>query len=80
MAGKNIFIFERQFTEKVEEIENANFQLELLDLRSNEGLRDIYHELLLLQFYSQQQKKAYPVLLKNGCFYIAQFISTCHET
>ena len=44
------------------------FLLKLLDLRSNEGLRDVYQE-PLLQFYSQLQKERYPVLLKNASTY-----------
>ena len=41
---KHLLLFERPFTVKVEEIENAELQLELLDLKSNEGLRDVYQE------------------------------------
>ena len=73
---KHLSLFERPFTVKVEEIENAELQLELLDLRSNEGLRDVYQEQSLLQFYSQLQEETYPVLLKNARFWIAQFGST----
>ena len=73
---KHLSLFERPFTVKVEEIENAELQLELLDLRSNEGLRDVYQEQWLLQFYSQLQEETYPVLLKNARFWIAQFGST----
>ena len=73
---KHLSLFERPFTEKVKEIENTELQLELLDLRSNEGLRDIYQEQSLLQFYSQLQEETYPVLLKNARFWIAQFGST----
>ena len=61
---------------KTEEIDNAELQLELLDLRSNEGLRDVYQEQSLLQFCPQLQKDTYPVLLKNARFWIAQFGST----
>ena len=53
---KHLSLFERPFIVKVEEIENAELQLELLDLRSNEGLRDVYQEQSLLQFYSQLQE------------------------
>ena len=63
---KHLSLFERPFTVKVEEIENAELQLELFDLRSNEGLRDVYQEQSLLQFYSRLQEKTYPVLLKNA--------------
>ena len=73
---KHLSLFERPFTVKVEEIENAEFPLELLDPRSNEGLRDIYEEQSLLQFHSQLQEETNPVLLKNACFWIAQFGST----
>ena len=73
---KHLSLFEWSFIVKVEEIENAELQLELLDLRSNEGLRDVYQEQSLLQFYSQLQEETYPVLLKNACFWIAQFGST----
>ena len=69
---KHLSLFERPFTVKVEEIENAELQLELLDLKSNEGLRDVYQEQSLLQFYSQLQE----VLLKNARFWIAQLGST----
>ena len=62
---KQLTVFERPFTVKVEEIDNAELQLELLDLRSNEGLRDVYQEQSLLQFYSQLQEDTYPVLLKT---------------
>ena len=55
---------------------NDDGKLELLDLRSNEGLRDVYKEQSLLQFYSQLQEETYPVLLKNARFWIAQFGST----
>ena len=50
---KRLSLFEQPFTVKVEDIENAELQLELLDLRSNENLRDVYQEQSLLQFYSQ---------------------------
>ena len=73
---KHLSLFEQPFTVKVEEIENAELQLELLDQRSNKGLRDVYQEQSLLQFYSQLQEETYPVLLKNACFWIAQFGST----
>ena len=73
---KHLSLFDRSFTVKVEEIENAELQLELLDLRSNEGLREVYQEQSLLQFYSQLQEETYPVLLKNARFWIAQFGST----
>ena len=66
-------MFQRPFTVKVEEIEDAELQLELLDLRSNEGMKDIYQEQSLLQFYSQLEEETYPVLLKNARFWIAQF-------
>ena len=73
---KHLSLFQRPFTVKVEEIEDAELQLELLDLRSNEGMKDIYQEQSLLQFYSQLEEKTYPVLLKSARFWIAQFGST----
>ena len=73
---KHLSLFQRPFTVKVEEIEDAELQLELLDLRSNEGMKDIYQEQSLLQFYSQLEEETYPVLLKNARFWIAQFGST----
>ena len=41
---KHLLLFEQQFTAEVEEIKNAEFQHELLDLRSNKGLRDMYQK------------------------------------
>ena len=58
------------------EIDNAELQLELLDLRSNEDLRDVYQEQSLHQFYLQLQEDTYPVLLKNARFWIA-FSEAC---
>ena len=46
---KHLSLFKRPFTVKVEEIENAELQLELLDQRTNEDLRDVYQEQSLLQ-------------------------------
>ena len=45
---KHFSLFLRPFTVKVEEIEDAELPLELLDLRSNEGMKDMYQEQSLL--------------------------------
>ena len=65
---KHLSLFQRPFTVNVEEIKDAELQLELLDLKSNEVMKDIYQEQSILQFYSRLEEDAYPVLLKNACF------------
>jgi len=65
---KHLSLFQRPSTMNVEEIEDAELQLELLDLKSNEVMKDIYQEQSILQFYSRLEEDAYPVLLKNACF------------
>jgi len=73
---KHLSFFQRPITVNVEEIKDAVLQLELLDLKSNEVMKDIYQELSILQFYSRLEEEAYPVLLKNARFWITQFGST----
>ena len=73
---KHLSLFQRPFTVNVEEIKDAELQLELLDLKSNEVMKDIYQEQSILQFYSRLEEEAYPVLLKNARFLITQFGST----
>ena len=73
---KHLSLFQRPFTMNVEEIEDAELQLELLDLKSNKVMEDIYQEQSILQFYSRLKVEDYPVLLKNAHFWITQFGST----
>ena len=73
---KHLSLFERPFTVKVEEIENAELQLELLDLRSNEGLRRRIPGTIAASVLFSVAGETYPVLLKNARFWIAQFGST----
>ena len=72
-------LFQRPFSVDVEYIDDADTQLELLDLRSNQVLHDVFQQNSLLEFYSRLEEK-YPVLLKNAKIWICQFASTyCFE-
>ena len=59
-------LFQRPFTVNVQEIQDAKLQLELLDLKSNEVLKDVYQEQPILYFYSRLEEETYPILLKNA--------------
>nr|XP_039247864.1 uncharacterized protein LOC120325769 [Styela clava] len=50
----------------VEYIEDADAQLKLLDLRSNQVLQDVFQQNSILEFYSRLEKENYPVLLRNS--------------
>ena len=73
---KHLSLSQRPFAVNVEEIKNAELQLELLDLKSNEVMKDIYQEQSIIQFYSRLEEETYPVLLKNARFWITKFGST----
>ena len=55
---------------------DADSQLELLDLLSNEALPDTFHKNSLLDFYSRLEQEKYPVLSNNARVWICQFAST----
>ncbi|XP_077972792.1 EPM2A-interacting protein 1-like [Styela clava] len=68
-------LFQRPFSVDVEYIEDADAQLELLDLRSNQVLQDVFQENSLLEFYSRLEEENYPVLLRNAKIWVCQFAS-----
>ena len=73
---KHLSLFQLPCTVNMQEIQDAKLQLELLDLKSNEVLKDVYQEQLIPYFHSQSEEEAYPILLKNAPFWITQFGST----
>ena len=60
----------------MQEIQNSKLQLELLDLKSYEVLKNVYQEQPILRFYSRLEEETYLILLKNARFWITQFEST----
>ena len=70
-------LFQRPFSVDVEYIDDADTKLELLDLRSNQVLHDVFQQNSLLEFYSRLEEEKYPVLLRNAQIWICQFASTC---
>ena len=73
-------LFQRPFSVDVEYIDDADTQLELLDLRSNQVLHDVFQQNSLLEFYSRLEEEKYSVLLRNAKIWICQFASTyCFE-
>ena len=73
-------LFQRPFSVDVEYIDDADTQLELLDLRSNQVLHDVFQQNSLLEFYSRLEEEKYPVLLRNAKIWICLFASTyCFE-
>ena len=71
-----INLFQRRFSVDVEYIDDADTQLELLDLRSNQILHDVFQQNSLLEFYSPLDEEKYPVLLRNAKIWICRFAST----
>ena len=73
-------LFQRPFNLDVEYIDDADTQLELLDLRSNQVLHDVFQQNSLLELYSRFEEEKNPVLLRNAKIWICQFASTyCFE-
>ena len=69
-------LFQRPFSVDVEYIDDADTQLELLDLRSNQVLHDVFQQNLLLEFYSRLEEEKYSVLLRDAKICICLFSST----
>ena len=71
-------LFQRPFSVDVEYIDDADTQLELLDLRLNQVLHDVFQQnslFLFKEFHSRLEDK-YPVFLRNAKIWICQFAST----
>ena len=71
-----INLFQQPFSANVEYIDDADTQVELLDLRSNQLLLDDSQQNLLSEFYSRLKQEKYLVLLRNAKIWICQFAST----
>ena len=62
--------FQRSFSVDVESIDDADTQLKLLDLRSNQVLHDVFQQNSLLELYYRLEEENYPVLLRNAKIWI----------
>ena len=56
-------LFQRPFSVDVENVNDADAQLQHSDLQSNEAMHDTFQENSLLDFYSRLEQEKYPVLL-----------------
>ena len=67
-------LFQRPFSVDVEYADDADTQLELLDLRPNQVLHDVFQQNSLLEFYSRLEEEKYPVLFRNAKIWICKYV------
>ena len=63
-------LFQRPFSVDVEHIDDADTQLELMDLTLNQVLHDAFKQNSLLGFYSRLEEEKHPVLLRKAKIWI----------
>ena len=71
-----INLFQRPFSVDVENVNEADAQLEHSNLHSNKPLLDTFQENSLLDFYSRLEQEKYSVLSNNARVWICQLAST----
>ncbi|KAK3889500.1 hypothetical protein Pcinc_006472 [Petrolisthes cinctipes] len=73
---QSLSLFENPFLVNAEDFNDADLQMEILDIQANSALQGFFTNHTLVAFYERVDREKLPLIHHNACFWAVQFGST----